>query len=40
MRQEKGMPSFADVLSTEDVRLIQAYVVQRAREAQPTAQAK
>jgi quinohemoprotein ethanol dehydrogenase len=40
VRQEQGMPSFADVLSTDDVRLIQAYVVHRAREAQPSAQAK
>jgi PQQ-dependent dehydrogenase (methanol/ethanol family) len=40
VRQEKGMPSFADVLSTDDVRLIQAYVVQRVREAQPRAQAQ
>ena len=34
--EPKGMPSFADVLSPEDVRLIQAYVLQRAR-AQPSA---
>ena len=40
VRQEKGMPSFADVLSTDDLRLIQAYVVQRVHEAQRGAQAK
>jgi quinohemoprotein ethanol dehydrogenase len=40
VREAKGMPSFADVLDTNDVRLIQAYVVQRAREAQPKAEAK
>jgi quinohemoprotein ethanol dehydrogenase len=33
-RQANGMPSFADVLSTDDVRLIQAYVLQRIGEAQ------
>ena len=38
-RQDKGMPSFADVLSSEDVRLIQAYVLQRASESS-TQQAK
>jgi mono/diheme cytochrome c family protein len=32
-RQAKGMPSFADVLSSEDVRLIEAYVLQRASES-------
>ena len=36
-REAKGMPSFADVLSRDDVRLIQAYVVARALEAQPKA---
>ena len=34
-REQKGMPSFADVLRPEDARLIQAYVVSRALEAQP-----
>jgi quinohemoprotein ethanol dehydrogenase len=34
VREAKGMPSFADVLSPEDARLIQAYVVSRALEAQ------
>jgi quinohemoprotein ethanol dehydrogenase len=34
-REPKGMPSFADVLRPEDARLIQAYVVSRALEAQP-----
>jgi quinohemoprotein ethanol dehydrogenase len=38
-RQAQGMPSFADVLSPDDVRLIQAYVLQRVGEAQ-TSQAK
>jgi PQQ-dependent dehydrogenase (methanol/ethanol family) len=32
VREEKGMPGFADVLSREDARLIQAYVVSRALE--------
>ncbi len=32
-RQAKGMPSFADVLSSEDARLIQAYVLHRADES-------
>jgi PQQ-dependent dehydrogenase (methanol/ethanol family) len=32
VRTHKGMASFADVLSAEEVRLIQAYVVRRARE--------
>jgi len=32
IREPKGMPSFADVLSREDARLIQAYVVARALE--------
>jgi PQQ-dependent dehydrogenase (methanol/ethanol family) len=40
VRESKGMPGFADVLTTADVRLIQAYVVSRAREAQPKQQAK
>jgi len=35
VREPKGMPSFADVLSKEDVRLIEAYVLQRVRESQP-----
>jgi mono/diheme cytochrome c family protein len=35
VREAKGMPSFADVLKPEDARLIQAYVVARALEAQP-----
>jgi quinohemoprotein ethanol dehydrogenase len=35
VREPKGMPSFADVLRAEDVRLIQAYVLQRVRESQP-----
>ena len=35
LREAKGMPSFADVLTAADVRLIQAYVLQRASEAQP-----
>jgi quinohemoprotein ethanol dehydrogenase len=35
VRAEKGMPSFADVLTPADVRLIQAYVVERTAEAQP-----
>ena len=34
VREPKGMPSFADVLAKEDVRLIQAYVLQRVRESQ------
>jgi len=33
-REPKGMPAFADVLKPEDARLIQAYVVSRALEAQ------
>jgi len=37
VRGEKGMPSFADVLDASDVRLIQAYVLERAAEAQPRA---
>jgi mono/diheme cytochrome c family protein len=32
VREQKGMPGFADVLSAEDARLIQAYVVSRALE--------
>lgn len=38
LREPKGMPSFADVLSREDVRLIQAYVVSRALETAKAAQ--
>jgi len=34
-RAEKGMPPFGDVLTQDDVRLIQAYVLQRVAEAQP-----
>ena len=40
VREPKGMPSFADVLTREDARLIQAYVVSRALEAQPKRAAK
>ncbi|RIL05608.1 MAG: PQQ-dependent dehydrogenase, methanol/ethanol family [Proteobacteria bacterium] len=38
LREEKGMPSFADVLSHDDTRLIQAYLLRRALEAQPDAE--
>jgi quinohemoprotein ethanol dehydrogenase len=38
LRAEKGMPSFGDVLTPADVRLIEAYVLQRAAEAQPHAE--
>jgi quinohemoprotein ethanol dehydrogenase len=35
VRQAKGMPSFSDVLTREDARLVQAYVLQRVLESQP-----
>ena len=35
-RVHNGMASFADVLKPEDVKLVQAYVIERAREAAPT----
>lgn len=39
-REAKGMPSFADVLSPDEARWIQSYVLQRVAEAQPKQQAK
>jgi quinohemoprotein ethanol dehydrogenase len=40
VRQEKGMVSFADVLDPRQAHLIEAYVVHRAWETQPKAEAR